>query len=100
MRKHHYRVSVEAADASGQLDSARRLVFHASCHDDILQIVERARERGMLPPDEAAAMAVGLKLLGEVVLSHRNEALFSELCGHLGAFIKKLKSGEGSRETA
>ena len=45
-----------------------------------------------LGPDEAAAMAVGLKLLSEVALTHRKEDLFAELSGALGAFIGKLKS--------
>lgn len=94
MRKNHYRVTVEQLDDAGGAPSATpALSFEARCHDDIFAIVERSRQRGMLNADDSAAMAVGLKLLGEIALEHRNEPLFSELQQGIGAFIKKLKSG-------
>ena len=92
MNKHQYRITVESMDGL----SSPPLCFTARSHDDLLAIVERTRARGMLNADDAAAMAVGLKLLGEVVLEHRKEALFSEFCEHIGAFIRKLKSAPGA----
>lgn len=92
MNKHQYRITVESLDGQG----ATPLSFTARSHDDLLSIVERTRSRGTLDADEAAAMAVGLKLLGEVVLEHRKEALFSEFCEHIGAFIRKLKGSPGA----
>ncbi|MDO6387026.1 MULTISPECIES: DUF3861 domain-containing protein [Uliginosibacterium] len=94
MRKHHYRVTLEQLPQEGSsLPERAPLSFVARCHDDIFAIVERSRQRGTLSADDAAAMAVGLKLLGEIVLEHRNDPLYSELSQGIGAFIKKLKSG-------
>ncbi len=76
----------------GEPPNPAPLVFEATNHDDILKIVERARGATDLGPDEAAAMAVGLKLLFEIALTHRKEELFSDLSGALGAFIGKLKA--------
>lgn len=94
MRKHHYRITVQKlTEAEGSPSDGEALVFAARCHDDIISIVERSRQRGLLDTDDAAAMAVGLKLLGEIALENRNDPLFSELAQDLGKFIKKLKSG-------
>jgi hypothetical protein len=97
-KKHHYQVTVHAVSPEGQALDTAPLVFNARCHDDILAIVERSRQRDLLPADEAAAMAVGLKLLGEIALEHRNEPLFTELSQSLGAFIMKLKSGAAAAQ--
>ncbi|KAF7600109.1 MAG: hypothetical protein CGU28_02260 [Candidatus Dactylopiibacterium carminicum] len=92
MQKHHYRVTLDAVDAEGTVlaDSAP-LRFVARCHDDIFAIVERSRQRGQLSADDAAAMAVGLKLFGEIALENRKDPLFSQISQDLGAFIGKLK---------
>ena len=66
--------------------------FAVTNHDDILAVVERARGLTGLPPDTAAAMAVGLKLLGEVVLQEKKNPLFDPLRGALGEFFGKLKA--------
>ncbi|MFT4174437.1 MAG: DUF3861 domain-containing protein [Rhodocyclaceae bacterium] len=92
-KKHHYQVTVQPVGPEGEALDTAPLVFGARCHDDILAIVERSRQRGMLPADDAAAMAVGLKLLGEIALERRHEPLFTDLSQNLGAFIAKLKSG-------
>ena len=66
--------------------------FDATCHDDIIGIVERARASTGLEADAAAAMAVGLKLLGEVVLREKANTLFDPLRGGIRDFIGNLKA--------
>lgn len=93
MAGYHYLISVTDLD-----DVARApLAFESACHDDMLAIVERLRGLGHFENDEAAALAVGLKLLGEVVLAHRKDPLFAPLAEDaLGDFIKRLKAaGQG-----
>lgn len=91
MKRHHqYRVTVE--EISGEEGNARSLTFAARCHDDLFNVIEKTRQHGGLEADESVAMAVGLKLLGEVVLTHREDPLFADLFGHIGTFIRKLKS--------
>ena len=93
-RSHTYRVTVEHVASAwiGEPPNPTPFVFEAGNHDDILRIVERPRIATDLGPDEAAAMAVGLKLLSEVALTHRTEELFSDLSGAPGTFIGKLKA--------
>ena len=57
----------------------------------MLSIVERVRARHFLPAQDAAAMAIGLKLLGEIVIENRRDPLFQQLCRDLGSFIQLLK---------
>lgn len=103
MKKNRYRISVERLDADETAEApehAGPLRFTARCHDDIFAIVARVRQGGMLDEDDSAAMAVGLKLLGEIAIERRNDPLFKDLFVHLGAFIKKLKAGGGTQAAA
>lgn len=87
-----YRVTLEGTtDQQGNPVADRKIVFEAKNHDDLLGIVERIRARGDFDADTAAALAVGLKLFGEVVLQHRDRELFAEIRPALAEFVKKLK---------
>jgi len=98
MKQHTYRVTVEhLADAKGVPAVAGPLVFCARNHDDLFAIVARSRASGRLDADDSAAMVVGLKLLGEIMLEHRDEQPFSDLRPALGAFIKALKQGHAGQ---
>lgn len=61
-------------------DEPAVLTFEHFNHDDIIDIVERMRRTTGLAPDAAAAAAVGLKLLGEVMLREK-EMLCLTRCG-------------------
>lgn len=87
-----YRVIVQRLAAEPLGGAARELTFDATNHDEIIQLVERVKSRGILPDNEAAAFTLGLKLFGEILLRHRQEPLFAELYPHFGAFMKRLKS--------
>lgn len=96
MKGHRYRVTLEhvAAAREGQELHAGPLVFEAINHDDLFAVVQKVKERGILPENEATNLAIGLKLLGEVVIHHRNEAFYEDIYASLAAFIGKLKSAE------
>jgi hypothetical protein len=93
--KHRYRITVEPLPDASQASEAHTpaLQFEVSNHDDILAIVERLQARGDLEPDSATALAVGLKLFGEVMLEHRQHPLFAPLKDAFPAFMKQLKQG-------
>ena len=55
-------------------------------------IIARIRQRGDFDADTAASFALGLKLFGQVMLTHRDHPLFEEMGPQFGAFMKKLKS--------
>lgn len=95
--KNQYRITIEPLPGNRAPAPAEPLQFVARCHDDLLAIVERIRQRGEFNPDDAAAMAVGLKMLGEIVLENRDNPLFADLSQGIKAFIMKLKSGGAAK---
>ena len=75
----------------GGVSSAKGCISTTN-HDDIIGIVERARASTGLEPDAAASMAVGLKLLSEVMLQEKNNPLFDPLRSGMREFIGNLKA--------
>ncbi|TCN16421.1 DUF3861 domain-containing protein [Sinorhizobium americanum] len=73
-------------------DEPAVLTFEHVNHDDIIDIVERMRRTTGLIPNDAAAAAVGLKLLGDVMLRENTNALFDPLRAGFREFITSLKS--------
>jgi Domain of Unknown Function with PDB structure (DUF3861) len=69
----------------------KALCFQHVNHDDIIAIVERVRGCSGLAPDAAASVAVGLKLLSEVMIREKDNTLFDPLRGAMREFIMKLK---------
>lgn len=86
---HRYRITVEPLD---DINTAEPLVFETVNHDELFSIVERIRAKAIVPDDEAASFAIGLKLLTETMLHHRKHPLFAELGPHIGTFMKTLKA--------
>lgn len=94
MKKYRYEISVKAtADRDGQaISTGEPLVFNAATHDELFDIVARARSMKLFDDETAVSFAVGLKLFSEVMLTNRDSELFKDLAPHFGAFMKKLKS--------
>ncbi|MBS1798580.1 MAG: DUF3861 domain-containing protein [Acidobacteria bacterium] len=85
MNSYRYRVTVEKLnDAKGQPVHGESLSFYAANHDDILAIVKRLESRLPFDAGTAASLGVGLKLFGEVVLTHRNDPMFAAISPALG----------------
>ncbi len=94
MKQHRYRVTLEhLADAHGAPSPHQPLQFETGNHDDIIAIVERLRTRGDFTDESAAAFGLGLKLFGEVMLTDKNNPLFTEFRPHFAQFMKTLKTG-------
>ena len=91
---HKYQITVIpiADDALGATGTLAPLVFMHENHDDLALVVERVRKSTGLDADSAAATAIGLKLLGEVILKQRGNALFDALRNPVREFIHTLKS--------
>lgn len=92
MKRFAYRITVEPLAGRGSPASdSPPLQFGVSTHDEILALVERARQRGDFDTDTAAAFTVGLKLLGEVMLANRTHPLFEAFGPQFGQFMQRLK---------
>jgi len=92
--RHHYAVTI--ADRTPRAEGANPvpdLGFSFESHDDLNQIVLRVRDKALFgAEDETKAFCVGLKLLGGVLLQHRDEARFEEFAAAFGRFMKSLKA--------
>lgn len=97
-RQHRYRVTVEHLASGGEASPrvSESLRFEAASHDEILELARRIRQRGGFDEDSAAALTVGLKLLGEVCLRNRERPMFGEFLPHFGQLIKRLKESAGA----
>ena len=95
MKKGHlYRITVEyLKDVKGGTVDKEPLTFETTNHDEILQIVERIRRKGLFDETEAAAFAVGLKLFSEVMLNNKDSDLFKPLRPAFREFMQGLKKG-------
>jgi hypothetical protein len=93
-KEHRFRITIEHLSApDGDVSSGRSLQFETGSHDDIIGVVQRLRTRGDLPEDDAAALGVGLKHFGGVMLAHREHVLFAAIRPAFGEFMKVLKAG-------
>lgn len=75
------------------------VTFEHDNHDDIIAIVERMRSNSGLAPEAAMAVAIGTKLLGEVMLKEKHNPLFNPLRAGLHAFITALKNTPTTERT-
>ncbi len=91
MKSHEYTVCINSLNEN---TLPKELVFTARSHDDLFMIVERAKKRVTLNENDATCLAIGFKLLGNIVLENRSNPLFTDLGKALHAFINRLKRGE------
>jgi len=84
-----FRITVEALSPDTK---AEPLQFEVANHDDILAIARRMNGRFDLDEESNSALAIGMKLLGEIVLKHRNTEPFSTLRPALSDFNKAVKA--------
>lgn len=99
-RGYQYQIEVRPVPdpAVAELPPAEPLVFTHYNHDDLVLVAERICKSTGLDPASAAATAVGVKLLGSVMLSEKDNPLFDCLRSPLREFILNLKSLGAGRE--
>lgn len=96
---HSYQFRViHLADRRGNAVARQVCEFQFANHDDLGLIIERASRNAILPEKDIEAFCVGLKLLTEVVMVHRNEPAFAEFWPHLGTFIRSIKAVKKSEQ--
>lgn len=92
MSAHQYRITLEYAGGKKAADPPGPLSFEAGNHDDIFEIIERVRGSRLFEDDEAAALALGMKLFSEVMLAHRDEPLFAPIAAAYRDYITQFKT--------
>lgn len=96
MKGHRYRVTLEHLQAAreGQPLQPNPLTFETVNHDELFGIVEKVSQKVALDADEVTSLAIGLKLLSEVILRHKNEAPFTDMWPSMVDVISRIKSAE------
>lgn len=85
---YHFKISVQSVDDP----DAAPLDFQIESHDNLIATVDRVRSANVVSEEEAPALAIGLKLLGEVLIRRRDEPMFQDLWKAVSSFIKRLKA--------
>lgn len=98
MSAHNYRVTLEYLGGKhAQSDLHTPVQFEVGNHDDLFQIIQRVQSAQLTDADTAAALALGMKLFGEVMLKHRKDPLFEKLQPayreFIGAFKERITVG-------
>ncbi len=89
---HQYRIRLDhILNPDGSTPEDQPLEFDFLSHDEILTIIEKLKNRPDIESEIAAPLGLGLKLLGGILLKHRDSALFSGLRPHFSDFMKQLK---------
>lgn len=92
-KQHRFKITVEHVRTLREGEPLQEpLVFEAGNHDNIVDLARRVAARGTYSADDAAALMVGLKLFGELVLMHKDDALLQTMKEPIGRFIGQLKS--------
>lgn len=93
MKQHNYRITLEhLATEKGAAPTHHPIQFETGNHDDLFNIIENIRAKKLFAAHTSASLALGLKLLSEVMLENKDHPLFSEFKEPLIAFIGKIKS--------
>jgi len=91
MIAHNFRITLEYIGGKKEAEPPAPLSFEAGNHDDIFEIIARVRGAGRFEHDEAAALALGMKLFGEVMLKHRDDPLFAPITAAYRDYITGFK---------
>ncbi|MBD1426708.1 DUF3861 domain-containing protein [Sphingobacterium arenae] len=95
-RAHEYEVTFNyLKDNKGEVVDKEPIRFPFNNHDNIYKILDVLTEKKLFEDDnQTVQFAIGLKLLGDVVMKNKDKELFSELQPAFVEFMKKLKSKE------
>ncbi|MCO8080838.1 MULTISPECIES: DUF3861 domain-containing protein [Acinetobacter] len=93
MKQHKYQISVRhLVDPKGQPSTyTEDLVFTAYNHDDIFKVLEKLQQKKIIDEESMKSFAVGLKLMGEVLLENKDIPLFKDFSPQFIEFIKSIK---------
>lgn len=93
MKQHEYQITVKhIADKKGNPSTYNEdLIFTAYNHDDIFKVLNYLQLKELTDEESMKSFAVGLKLMGEVLLENKDIPLFKEFLPQFVEFIKSLK---------
>ncbi len=93
-RANTYQLTLEPLTlASGAAAIREPLRLTIENHDELFAIIDRLTAKNLFDtPQQAAEFGLGLKLFSEVLLAHRQQALFQAFMPAFSAFMQQLKN--------
>ncbi|ARD22919.1 DUF3861 domain-containing protein [Shewanella japonica] len=88
---HQYRITIEEINLADN-QTGQTLDFEFQDREDVLNVVEKLQKGSGLEPQEATKVALGLRLLGPIMMQNRKHQLFAEFMPHFKNFMHHLKS--------
>lgn len=91
-KQHRFRITDEHMQAVGEGDQLQeQLILETGYHDNIADMARRAAACGSYSANYAAAPMVGLKLVGELVHTHKVDVLLQRMKAPIGKSRGQLK---------
>lgn len=86
---YHITVTATQPDPSNQTQEV--MSFDTSIHDNLAQLLPKVTSNLELPFEKSQAFLLGLKLLGEVIMTERAHPMMRELAPHFRAMMQVIK---------
>ncbi|SHI19105.1 DUF3861 domain-containing protein [Ferrimonas marina] len=86
-----FRVIIEPIDAVGEM-ADQRLEFEVEDRENVFATVENIKAHTELDAQSATQLAVGLRILGPMMMQQRKHPLFVNFMPHFKDFMLNLKS--------
>lgn len=95
--KNAYRISV--TETHPELTNQQReiMLFDTDMHDNLAELLPKVTSRLGLSAEKSQAFLLGLKLLGEVMMTERSHPLLRELAPHFRAMMQAVKPARSER---
>lgn len=87
MSLHQYHITVSENNPTEN----ETIEFDLDSHDDLHEIIERAIQLNAFDQVQTKAFAIGIKLLGSVLLQNKNHPLLAEFTLHFGELMRTIK---------
>lgn len=93
MKKHLYRVDITpVTNKEGNAPTnPQSIAFDFPCHDELHGLLAKVGVIEGLSEQESINLLMGIKMMGEVMLEHRDHTLFKDLNRPFGEFMRTFK---------
>ena len=89
-KSRRYRITVEQIVDDSAVENPR-VTCEVTDREDIFAIIERIKKGSGLEANDATALAIGLRLVGTVMMANKKLPILSELMPSFKDFMIKLK---------
>lgn len=95
MKSHAYRLTLEHITDKEGAPATGKTVVETTNHDELIGLIARIRAQDRSEDD--VRLALGLKLMTEVMLADRTNPLYADFMPHVGKLIGRLKAQSDNR---